>query len=130
MSEQNPPTEYLVLSRGKWDADASPEQIQAAIDDFYAWLERMVEAGRMKRGQRLATGGATVSRSGVVTDGPFGEAKEVVGGYWSILAHSLEEAAHIAAQNPCMQRGLFYEIRPIDPVQASAYAVTNETAAA
>lgn len=130
MSEQNPPTEYLVLSRGKWDADASPEQIQAAIDDFYAWLERMVEAGRMKRGQRLATGGATVSRSGVVTDGPFGEAKEVVGGYWSILAHSLEEAACIAAQNPCMQRGLLYEIRPIDPVQASAYAVTNETPAA
>ncbi|RYZ71904.1 MAG: hypothetical protein EOP91_09615 [Lysobacteraceae bacterium] len=129
MGEQNPPSEYLVLSRGKWDANASPEQIQAAIDDFYDWLEQMVEAGRMKRGQRLATSGAMVSRSGVVTDGPFGEAKEVVGGYWLILAHSLEEAAAIAAQNPCMQRGLFYEIRPIDPVRASAYAVTNETPA-
>ncbi len=127
MSEQNPPSEYLVISRGQWDKDASPEEIQAAIDDFYAWLGRMVDAGKMKRGQRLATGGATVSRKSVVTDGPYGEAKEVIGGYWLILAHSLEEAARIAADNPCMQRGLFYEIRPIDPEQASAYTVTNET---
>jgi hypothetical protein len=62
-----------------------------------------------------------------VTDGPFGEAKEVVGGYWFILAGSLEEAAQIAAENPCMQCGLFYEIRPIDPEKATAFTVTNET---
>ncbi|HEY5971883.1 MAG TPA: YciI family protein [Pseudoxanthomonas sp.] len=127
MSEQNPPSEYLVISRGQWDKDASPEEIQTAIDNFYVWLARMVDAGKMKRGQRLATGGATVSKKSVVTDGPYGEAKEVIGGYWLILAHSLGEAAQIAAQNPCLQRGLFYEIRPIDTEQASAYTVTNET---
>lgn len=123
----NAPSEYLVLSRGQWDKDASPEDIQAAIDEFYAWLERLVAEGRMKTGQRLDMPGATVSRKGVTTDGPFGEAKEVVGGYWSILAHSLEEAARLAAQNPCMRYGLFYEIRPIDPERCSAYATTNET---
>lgn len=127
MSEQNPLSEYLVISRGQWDKDASPEQIQAAIDEFYAWLGRMVDAGRMKRGQRLATGGATVSRKGVAIDGPYGETKEVIGGYWWILATSLEQAASLAAENPCMRRGLFYEIRPADPERASAYAVTNET---
>jgi hypothetical protein len=63
----------------------------------------------------------------VVTDGPFGEAKEAIGGYWFILAQSLEEAAEIAAQNPCLKCGLFYEIRPIDPERASAFNVTNET---
>ena len=127
MTEQAP-SEYLVLSRGQWDKDAAPADIQAAIDEFYDWLERMIAEGKMKTGQRLDTPGATVSKKkGVVTDGPFGESKEVVGGYWFILAHSLEEAAQLAAQNPCMQYGLFYEIRPIDPQKGSAYNVTNET---
>ena len=121
------PSEYLVLSRGRWDADADPADIQVAINEFYAWLERMIAEGKMKTGQRLDTPGATVSKKGTVTDGPFGESKEVVGGYWFILARSLEEAAQIAAQNPTMQYGLFYEIRPIDPQRGSAFNVTNET---
>jgi len=121
------PNEYLVLSRGQWDRDADPADIQVAIDAFYAWLERMIAEGRMKTGQRLDTPGAVVSRKGTMTDGPFGEAKEVVGGYWFILARSLQEAAQLAAQNPCMQYGLFYEIRPLDPQKGSAYKVTNET---
>lgn len=129
MQFKNQPTsgsEYLVISRGQWDPDAPPEKIQKAIDQFYLWLARLVEEGKMKRGQRLATGGKTVSRKSV-TDGPFGEAKEVVGGYWFILAGSLDEAARMAAENPCMQCGLFYEIRPIDPEKATAFTVTNET---
>lgn len=127
MSEQKSSSEYLVLSRGRWDTDAAPADIQIAIDEFYVWLERLIAEGRMKTGQRLGTPGAAVSRKGVVTDGPFGESKEVVGGYWFIVAHSLEEAAQLAAQNPCLRYGLFYEIRPIDPQKCSAYAVTNET---
>lgn len=127
MNQNDSASEYLVISRGQWDADADAADIQAAIDAFYLWLDRLIDEGRMKTGQRLATGGATVSRNKIVTDGPFGEAKEVIGGYWFILARSLEEAAQIAAENPCMQYGLFYEIRPIDPQRGSAYAVTNET---
>ena len=126
MSEKLSSSEYLVISRGQWDKDVSPEEIQNAIDQFYLWLGRLVEEGKMKRGQRLATEGKTVSRK-LVTDGPFGEAKEVIGGYWFIVAGSLEEAAQIAAGNPCLKCGLFYEIRPIDPERASAYTVTNET---
>lgn len=123
----NPSSEYLVISRGKWDKGASKEDIQAAIDSFYTWLEKMVDEGRMVPGQRLSHEGATVSRTGVVTDGPFGESKEVIGGYWFIRAGSLEEAAAIAAGNPCLRFGLFYEIRPLTPVAASAFDVTTET---
>jgi hypothetical protein len=64
-----------------------------------------------------------------VTDGPFGEAKEVVGGYWFIVARSLRDAANLAAQNPCLQFGLSYEIRPLELERASAYNLTNETPA-
>ena len=118
--------EYLVISRGQWDEDKSPEQIQQAIDDFYVWHERLVGEGRMKSGQRLARQARMVSRQGV-TDGPFAEAKEIIGGYWFIVAASLDEAAKIAAQNPCLARGLVYEVRPVDPAKASAYTTTNET---
>jgi hypothetical protein len=60
-------------------------------------------------------------------DGPFAEAKEVIGGYWFFLAGSLDEAAALAAENPCLACGLAFEIRPIESERASAFKVTNET---
>ena len=126
MSTNSSLNEYLLLSRGHWDADKSPEEIQAAIDAFYAWHARLVAQGRFKPGQRLARAAKLVTRSGI-TDGPFTEAKEVVGGYWFVLAASLEEAARIVADNPCLACGLAFEIRPIEAEQASAYRETNET---
>lgn len=126
MNEPTPLAEYLVLSRGQWDRHAAREDIQAAIDRFYAWHDRLVAEGRMLAGQRLAREGKLVSRQ-AITDGPFTEAREIVGGYWTILAPSLDEAAAIAAENPCLAYGLAFEVRPIEPVRASAYALTNET---
>jgi hypothetical protein len=126
MSTTSSTNEYLLLSRGQWDADKSPEEIQAAIDAFYAWHARLVAEGRFKPGQRLATAAKLVTRAGIV-DGPFTEAKEVVGGYWFVLAGSLEEAARIAADNPCLACGLAFEIRPIEAERASAWRETNET---
>ena len=48
-----------------------------------------------------------------------GESKEAIAGYWFILANSLDEAAQIAKCNPCPDRGMFFEIRPIDPEPAN-----------
>jgi hypothetical protein len=126
MLDNTATSEFLVISRGQWDRDKSPAEIQQAIDAFYSWKDKLVAAGKMKAGQRLATQAKIVSKSGVL-DGPFAETKEVIGGYWFFIASSLEEAAKLAAQNPCMACGLTYEIRPIELEQASAYKVTNET---
>lgn len=128
MTTQAPLNEYLLLSRGKWDAARSPEEIQAAIDAFYAWHATLVAQGRFKRGQRLAKEAKLVTATGI-KDGPFTEAKEVVGGYWFVYAASLDEAARIVADNPCIAHGLAFEIRPIEPEQASAYRESNETPA-
>jgi hypothetical protein len=119
MTDQSTPHEYLVVSRGQWDK-------QVAIDQFYAWYDRNVEAGRMQTGHRLSTEGRVVSKAGV-TDGPFVETKEVIGGIWFIVADSLEGAAALAAENPCIACGLSFEIRPIEPKRASAYVPSNET---
>jgi hypothetical protein len=92
MSERTPPAEFLVISRGQWDSTLSRKEKQNVIDQFYAWLEQLVADGKMK---------------------------EVIGGYWSILANNLDEAAQIAKGNPCLDYGLFVEIRPIDPQVAT-----------
>ncbi|RZU02148.1 YciI family protein [Rivibacter subsaxonicus] len=126
MNEPTSPSEYLVISRGQWDSDIPREAIQRAIDDFYIWYERLLAEGRFKAGQRLAREGKLVSRQ-AVTDGPFTETKELIGGYWFIVAGSLDEAAQIAADNPCLACGLVYEIRPVDPTRASAFALAAET---
>jgi hypothetical protein len=118
--------EYLVISRGQWDVDASPQDVQRAIDDFYAWLERNVDLKKMRTGSRLKPEGKLVSRASVI-DGPFAETKELIGGFWFILARSLDEAAQLAAKNPCMAYGLSYEIRPLEPQKALAESVANET---
>lgn len=126
MSNVSAQNEYLLLSRGHWDADKSPQEIQEAIDAFYDWHAKLVVEGRFKPGQRLAKPSKLVTRTAII-DGPFTEAKEVVGGYWFVVAGSLEEAARIAADNPCLACGLAFEIRPIEAERASAYRESNET---
>ncbi|MDB6028908.1 MAG: hypothetical protein JWM68_5131 [Verrucomicrobiales bacterium] len=121
--------EYLVLSRGQWDKDTSQADIEIAIGKFYDWLTRCIDGGKMKMGSRLSRDRAVVSKSGIVTDGPFGESKEVIGGYWIIVARNLAEAAALAAQNPCLQHGLTFEIRPLEAERASVYKLANETPA-
>jgi hypothetical protein len=124
MTEQPSLSEYLVISRGRWDQTCSPDEIQNVIDQFYLWLEGLVSEGKMKRGQRLTNEGRTVARQNAITDGPFGESKEVIGGYWFIVAHDLDEAAEIARGNPCLDYGLMIEIRPIDS-QTATFANTR-----
>jgi hypothetical protein len=79
----------------------------------------LINEGKMKPGQRLTSEGKTVARKNVITDGPFGESKEAIGGYWFILAQGLDEAVQIAKGNPCLDCGLLLEIRPIDPQRAT-----------
>lgn len=121
------PSEYLVISRGQWDRDVTKAELEVVIDDFYRWLDQNIAAGRMRIGSRLKREHAVVSRAGVVLDGPFSESKEVIGGYWFIIARTLQEAAALAAENPCVRHGLTLEIRPLEPERASAYVPATET---
>jgi hypothetical protein len=128
MPANSPPSEYVVICRGQWDKTSSRDQIQNVIDQFYVWLNGLVHEGKMKHGQRLKYEGRIVSRRNAVTDGPFRESKEVIGGFWFVLANSLDEAAEIAASNPCLDYGLSLEIRPIDPDIATVENTKQRTA--
>jgi len=127
MNSETPLHDYLVISRGHWDKDKPKAQIDTAITEFYDWLNRHIEAGRMRAGSRLGTDRANVSKAGVTTDGPFGEAKEVVGGYWFVSAGSLREAADLLSHSPTLPCGIHYEVRPLNSAVCTASDITNET---
>jgi hypothetical protein len=74
---------------------------------------------------RLAQEGKIVVGRNTVTDGPFAESKEAIGGYWFIRADSLEEAVEIAKSNPCLDYGATVEVRPIVP-QSRELQITRQ----
>jgi hypothetical protein len=113
MSTQTTQSEYLVISRGSWDKSLSADDIQILTDQFYAWYGRLITEGKIKAGHRLRDEGKIVAGKTTITDGPFAESKEVIGGFWFILANSLEEAAEIATGNPSLDHGIITEVRPL-----------------
>lgn len=119
--------DYLLLSRGKWDPASAKEDIEAAIGQFYTWYEANLAKGIFKPGSRLTMDAALVTRDGIRTDGPFAEGKEVIGGYWIIVAESLAAASAIASESTVLRHGIYYEIRPLESERGSAYRTTNET---
>lgn len=93
----------------------SPEQRREALEEWNAWGDGLAERGIMQHGHPLEPQGRLVSGTGGqhVVDGPFAEAKEVVGGYFLIHVAGLEEATAIAQRCPLLPYGMTVEIRPI-----------------
>jgi hypothetical protein len=94
----------------------SPEQRQLLFKQWYAWYDRLAGQGKLIHGHPLEEGGRVVSgRNGRVVDGPFTEAKEVVGGYFFLAVDNIEEAVEIAKQCPTLQQdiGLTVEVRQV-----------------
>jgi len=112
----NTKNQYLLLFSGsEWYNQLSSAEIQNVIDQSKAWFERLASAGMVKAGQALARDGATIyGKTGrVVSDGPFAETKEAIGGYLLLEAESLEAAIAIAKENPAVRHGTNIEIRPL-----------------
>lgn len=116
MNDTKPMSEYLLLFRGKdWDEGLPQGELQRLLDDVIAWHEDLTKRGLIKAGQPLARRGKVVSgeRSRGVTDGPFVESKEGIGGYLILLAGSEEEAVAIAKSSPTLFYGTTVEVRPL-----------------
>jgi hypothetical protein len=98
-------------SRGRWEPTA--EEIAVMMQ----YNEELTKAGALLAldGLHPPSEGARVSASGgerTVTDGPFAEAKEVVGGYWIIQAKSIQEAVEWASRCP-LGEGDMIEVRQV-----------------
>ena len=107
--------DYLLLIRNGDFTDFSPEEIQSIIQKFSNWAKTLSEQGKLKDAAKLADGGSVVkSTNGNISDGPFTETRDAVGGYFLITAESLEEATAIARECPGLAYGDWVEVRPIE----------------
>lgn len=109
------PTGYLLLFRNtNWcEQGLSENEMKQAMEKVVAWFDGLAASGKLLGAQPLFEDRVVISGrdGGIVTDGPFVEAKESVGGYALLAADSLEEAVAIAKSNPMHALGLTTEVR-------------------
>jgi hypothetical protein len=107
-------SEFTFLYRGR-QTNASPEQMQKTMEKWMAWFKELGAKGHIKdMGHPLEHGGRVVTgEKKTVTDGPFAEAKDVVGGFTLIEARDLEQAGELAKGCPILEVGGSVEVRPI-----------------
>ncbi len=111
-------TDFLFLFRGGRTDTLSPEEMQRSLQKWGTWMEGLAKAGTFKGGEPLEEGGKVVSGTRkLVTDGPFLESKEVVGGYLIVTAKDLGQAAEISKGCPILEEGGSVEVRAIRPMQ-------------
>jgi len=107
-------TKYLfVYRRGRDLADKmTPEQMQQSMQKWQAWMREAVQKGWMLNiGDGLLQEGRVVRQSREITDGPYVEAKEIVGGYSIVQAETIDEAAEYARGCPALLSGGSVEVR-------------------
>jgi hypothetical protein len=114
MSTPTKAPQYLLLFRGNdWYKGLSPEEMQAIASKWMAWFKRLTDEGVCLAGQPLEREGKVVSgKNGrVVSDGPFAESKEAVGGYFLLRVDTIDQAVEIAKECPGLAYGIQVEVR-------------------
>ncbi len=92
----------------------SPEEMQQNIQRWQAWMSEGLQKGwLLDAGDGLHKEGRVVNAKKIVSDGPFIEAKEVVGGFSIVQADTLDAAAELAKGCPGLLRGASVEVRPL-----------------
>ena len=92
----------------------SPEELQKVTDNWMAWFRRLTEQGKAVAGNPLEHEGKIVSgKDRIVSDGPFAESKEAIGGYFLLDVATMDEALAIARECPGLPYGIRVEVRPV-----------------
>jgi hypothetical protein len=108
--------EFMLIFVGEdvTNRQMSPDQMQAQMGKWFSWIDSLKAKGTYVDGRPLVPAAKTVKgKKPVVTDGPFAESKEIVGGYFIINASSLDEAAEIAKGCPDFELGTSVEVREV-----------------
>ena len=98
--------EFLLIlkTEGSVWSDLSPEQLQKHMEHGTAYIGKLMKEGIIKSAQPLDGGSRIVTgANGIMKDGPFNESKEVVAGYFIVVANDIDEAVNIAKANPIFQ---------------------------
>jgi hypothetical protein len=108
--------EFMMLFRNEkktGDEAPSAEQMQAVLNQWQKWIKSIVDKGSFCGTNRLLSEGKTLKPDNTITDGPYLEAKELVGGYVIVKATSLDEAVEMAKSCPGLLYGGKVEVRSV-----------------
>ena len=125
--------QYLLMccfSESRWEGLAEPEKA-AIMRDYAAWVESTVKSGRHLASGKLQPASAATTirmRDGkpVITDGPFAETKEQLGGYHLVECRNRDEAIAIAQRIPTLRAGGTVEVRALEAADAAPEMLTKE----
>ena len=125
--------QYMLLLHQvpNYNADLPREKMLEVTKRYMAWADGLRQKGRMVGGEKLAAGGVRHIKvkdgKPVASDGPYAEAKDVIGGYFVIEAKDAAEAEAIARDCPhlAVSSTNWVEIRPIDAMPAQARAAAG-----
>src|SRR5664279_2434949 len=91
----------IIRTEGSVWSDLSPEQLQKHIELGTAYIGKLMKDGKLKNAKPIEKGSRIVTeKDGIIKDGPFNETKEVIAGYFHIVAKDTDEAVEIAKANP------------------------------
>jgi hypothetical protein len=111
---------FMLLFRGSdvYQPGHSPEALQALKQKLIHWIGDLSKKGVHVASEPLQPTGKQVSGTKkTVTDGPFGEAKEIIGGCTIVQAKDIKEAIEIAKGCPILESNANIEVRPIQNVE-------------
>jgi len=109
-------SEFIFLYRGGANRDErSPAEMQEVMQRWMTWMKELDGQGVLKDpGQPLERAGKVVAGAKkAVTDGPYAETKDLVGGYSLVEARDLEHAAELTRGCPIFDVGGAVEVRPV-----------------
>ena len=106
---------FIFLFRGKPPIESTPEQMQQMMKSWMVWMDGLTKKGHYQgAGDPLEHGGRTVrGPKRTVTDGPYAEAKDLVGGYAVVTAANIDEAVELARGCPALEGDWSVEVRPV-----------------
>ena len=105
---------YRMTADSRQAAMGTPEQAQQSMQRWMKWLGDLDARGHVKdRGQPLERNGRVVRSQKAVTDGPYTEAKDLVGGYTIIEARDIDQAVELSHGCPILDGGGSVEVRPV-----------------
>ena len=109
-------SEFTYLYRGGRDTPQSPEQRQKQLQKWAAWFKELSANGNLKElGHPLESAGMVVKgNQKIIIDGPYAEAKDVVGGFSLIEANDLAHAVELSKGCPILDIGGSVEVRPVE----------------
>ena len=115
MSTESKKSEYMLLFKSTdWYNGLSPQEMQTVAGQWMAWFQRLKDQGRALAGSPLEREGRVITGNGrVVSDGPFAESKETIGGYFLLKVKTLDEAVMIGKECPGLPYGAVVEVRPV-----------------